>query len=145
MAIFELSDFKQQELPLEYGEMENSKNEKKGLKGVSFFSSLAARIFFLVLLAADLIWGVYCALFLVLSTVANGLVFFTVPALKKNLAVRFYSLRRSLVCAVALVVAIFSPSLGIMFASTYFLMYDKSGIDEIVPSSLQSQFKEFLC
>ena len=40
-------------------------------------------------------------------------------------------------------VAIFSPSLGIMFSCTYFLMYDKAGIDEIVPSALQDQFKGF--
>ena len=54
------------------------------------------------------------------------------------------SLRRSLVCGVSLLIALFSPAFGIMIACTYFLMYDKSGIEEVVPSSLQSQFKEFL-
>ena len=53
------------------------------------------------------------------------------------------SLRRSLVCGVSLFIALFSPAFGIMIACTYFLMYDKSGIEEVVPSSLQSQFKEF--
>jgi hypothetical protein len=53
------------------------------------------------------------------------------------------SLRRSLVCGVSLFIALFNPAFGIMIACTYFLMYDKSGIEEVVPSSLQSQFKEF--
>ena len=37
----------------------------------------------------------------------------------------------------SLIVAIVSPALGTMFACTYFLMYDKKGIDEVVPSILQ--------
>ena len=53
------------------------------------------------------------------------------------------SLRRSLVCGVSLLITLFSPAFGIMVACTYFLMYDKSGIEEVVPVSLQSQFKEF--
>jgi hypothetical protein len=30
-----------------------------------------------------------------------------------------------------------------MIACTYFVMYDKEGIEEVVPASLQEQFKEF--
>jgi hypothetical protein len=54
------------------------------------------------------------------------------------------SFKRSLVCAIALFVAIFAPALGIMFSCMYFLMYDKSGVDEVVPASLRDQFKDFL-
>jgi len=31
-----------------------------------------------------------------------------------------------------------------MIACTYFMMYDKKGIQEVVPRSLQEQFQEFL-
>jgi len=54
------------------------------------------------------------------------------------------NLKRAGICGVALVIALFSPSLGIMIACTYFLMYDKAGIQEVVPTSLQDQFKDFL-
>ncbi len=53
------------------------------------------------------------------------------------------SIKRSLACGLALLAAIFSPAFGIMIACTYFLMYDKSGIEEIVPVSLQDQFRDF--
>jgi hypothetical protein len=52
------------------------------------------------------------------------------------------SIKRSFVCALALLVALFSPAFGIMIACTYFLMYDKAGMEEVVPSSIQSQFKD---
>ena len=108
-----------------------------------FFSSLAARLFFLLLLIADLLWTCYA--FTLLSISLIGL------ALSCGKARYFYglkehawvSLRRSLVCGVSLFLALFSPAFGIMIACTYFLMYDKSGIEEVVPSSLQSQFKDF--
>jgi len=109
-----------------------------------FFSSVAARLFFFLLLIADLFWAVYAVALFLLGSVLH--------LLTGNRSERFHqlkghawiSLRRSLVCGVSLFVALFSPSFGIMIACTYFLMYDKSGIEEVVPSSLQSQFKEFL-
>ena len=57
---------------------------------------------------------------------------------------QWIALRRAAVCGVALTVTLFSPALGIMIACTYFLMYDKTGIQEVVPTSLQQQFEEFL-
>lgn len=107
----------------------------------STFSSLAARIFFVLLLVADLIWGMYAICLLVLTSLLSVLSGFKIKRLQQKAYLRF---RRSLVCAFALFVAVFSPALGVMFACTYFLMYDKDGIDEIVPSVLRSQFKEFM-
>jgi hypothetical protein len=43
----------------------------------------------------------------------------------------------------ALLIALLSTGFGIMIACTYFVMYDKEGIDEVVPSSLREHFKEF--
>lgn len=147
MAIYDLSDVKpnpyQQELPLNYEEPKCESKETLSRK-VSFFSSFAARLFFFVLLIADIAWGAYSLLLTFLTLLANALTLFKVSELKKLLLSRYFSLKRSLICGISLLIAIFSPSLGIMIASTYFIMYDKAGIDEVIPTSLQSQFKEFL-
>lgn len=108
-----------------------------------FFSSLAARFFFLLLLIADVLWGVYVVSFLILISVFSVATFFKVPFLNHLLAKFYLSLKRFLVGGLSLFVALISPALGIMFACTYFLMYDKDGIEEVVPSSLRAQFKEF--
>lgn len=112
--------------------------KKETASGV--FSSLAARIFFALLLVADLLWGIYALCLLVLTSALSLLSGFKIRRLQQKAFLRF---KRSLVCALALFIAIFSPALGVMFACTYFLMYDKDGIDEIVPSVLRDQFKEF--
>lgn len=104
-------------------------------------STIAARLFFLLLFLADMLWTCYALLLFVFSTIGRAV---TMGRYFKNLQARAWvSLRRSLVCGVSLFIALFSPAFGIMIACTYFLMYDKSGIEEVVPSSLQSQFKEF--
>lgn len=108
-----------------------------------FFSSLAARAFFVLLLVVDVLWGLYMTVVFTLHLTLGLLTFFKVPAMNKWLAKSFLNVKRFLVCALALAVAVISPALGIMFACTYFLMYDKEGIEEIVPASLQAQFKEF--
>lgn len=108
-----------------------------------FFSSLAARFFFLMLLIADVFWGVYVVSFLVVISAFSCLTLFKIPVLNRLLAKFYLSLKRGLVGALSLFVALISPALGIMFACTYFLMYDKEGIDEIVPASMRGQFKEF--
>jgi len=53
------------------------------------------------------------------------------------------NMKRAAVCLIALLVALFSPALGIMFSCLYFMVYDKLGIDEIIPTSVKDQFKEF--
>lgn len=108
-----------------------------------FFSSLAARLFFLLLFFVDVFWGLYVVLCTIASSILNLLTFGKVSLFRRFLSRSFLSLKRFLVCGLSLFVALFSPALGIMFACTYFLMYDKEGIEEVVPSSLQAQFKEF--
>ena len=109
-----------------------------------FFSSLTARLLFFLLLIADLFWFVYALTLFVLAFSLHLLtlhqtVIFPLLARKQWLA-----LKRSSVCALALFISLFSPALGIMIACTYFLMYDKRGIQEVVPASLQEQFQEFM-
>lgn len=108
-----------------------------------FFSSLTARLFFLLLLIADVFWTLYAltlfAVTLLLSLATAGKVAYFL----KSCSCRWLSVKRSLICGVSLFITLFSPSFGIMIACTYFLMYDKSGIEEVVPASLQAQFKEF--
>jgi len=109
-----------------------------------FFSSLTARVLFFLLFLGDICWGIYA-----LSLVLLGAVLSLATAGKVALFNRIYhknwiSLKRSGICGVALFISLFSPALGIMIACTYFMMYDKKGIQEVVPRSLQEQFQEFL-
>ncbi|MGE0197885.1 MAG: hypothetical protein AB7N99_07490 [Simkaniaceae bacterium] len=108
------------------------------------FSSIAARFFFFMLLLADIAWGIFNIGVFILALMGNVLTGFKLFKLKKYFHRRWLNIKRSFVCGVSLFVALFSPALGTMFACTYFLMYDKKGIDEVVPSVLQDQFREFL-
>lgn len=108
-----------------------------------FFSSLGARFFFLLLLVADLFWGMYVIAGLALILSFSIMTFFKIPFFNRLLSRFYLSLKRFLVAGLSLFVSLISPALGIMFACTYFLMYDKDGIEEIVPASLRAQFKEF--
>ena len=108
------------------------------------FSALAARLFFILLFAADLIWALYNLTLLAVALAGFALTGGKVEYFKLLNEKGWISLRRSLVCGVSLLIALFNPAFGIMIACTYFLMYDKTGIEEVVPSSLQSQFKEFI-
>ena len=113
-------------------------------KSSSFFSSLAARVFFFLLLLGDLLWLLYALTLLLLSSVGSLLTFSKVKTWTQLRANAILTLKRALVCAVSLFIALFSPAFGIMIACTYFLMYDPGGVEQVVPSSLQAQFKEFL-
>ena len=107
------------------------------------FSSIAARLFFFMLLFVDIAWGIFSVFLLLISLVSNLLTGFKIYPFKKFLKKRFLNVKRATVCGISLLVSLFSPALGTMFACTYFLMYDKKGIEEVVPSVLQDQFKEF--
>lgn len=109
-----------------------------------FFSSLTARLLFFVLLIGDVLWAVYAFAVLALTSVINLMTFCKFSSVVGQMKKQWMALKRSCVCGVALLVSLFSPALGIMIACTYFLMYDKTGIQEVVPSSLQEQFQEFL-
>lgn len=105
-----------------------------------FFSSMTARVLFFLLFLGDLIWFTWS---LVKMTIYIPLYFLSlgkVRLVKKG----WQSLKRSGVCGLSLLIALFSPALGIMVACTYFLMYDKSGIEEVVPRSLHDQFQDFI-
>lgn len=107
-----------------------------------FFSTLVTRLTFLLLLTADLAWLCYNTLMMVLFAVLHmitGKRFQRLSTLLNQFALSF---RRSSVCGLALLVGLFSPPFGIMVACTYFLMYDKAGMDEVVPAPLQAQFKD---
>lgn len=114
-----------------------------GKEGGRFFSGLAARLFFFLLLIADITWGIYVVALLLVKLVLNVATLFLAPALRKSLAYSCLCVKRALVCFIALTIAIFSPGLGIMFACLYFLTYDRNGVEDIVPSSLRDQFRDF--
>ena len=106
------------------------------------FTRIAARLFFILLLIADLLWASYSLLLLLFTSLATLLTAGRVAPMRKYALKFWISTRRSLVCGLSLILALFSPAFGIMVACTYFLMYDKAGLDEVVPSSIQSQFKD---
>jgi hypothetical protein len=118
-------------------------HEEKGSFRDRLLSSLGARFFFFLLLLADLLWGFYIIAGLTTFFSLSLVSFFKVAFLRARLAKFYLALKRFSVGALALTVALLSPALGIMFACTYFLMYDKEGIDEVVPSFLRDQFKDF--
>jgi hypothetical protein len=106
---------------------------------LSFF---CVRLLFFVLACISALWMAYAfcksIIYLLLSLTLSR----SFPLLKQKLSKSWLSLKRSFICEVALCLALFSPSLGIMIACTYFLMYDKAGIEEVIPSSLREQFKD---
>jgi len=122
-----------------YNEPPSQEESEKG----HFFSVLAARFFFLLLFFADIAWGLYSLLAVVFKIGLCIITMFKMPAIMDSLAISWLGVKRSLVCGIALIVALFSPALGIMFSCMYFLMYDRDGVDEIVPASLRDQFSDF--
>jgi hypothetical protein len=150
MAIYDIFELEKSPSEQDFAQTANAaKEEEPPLPPIQsryrdrFFSSLTARFFFLILLIADALWALYSLGFFILTAAATLLTFCKVPYLLAINARRFLSLKRSLICGISLFIALFSPSFGIMIACTYFLMHDKSGIEEVIPASLQSQFKEF--
>jgi Fe2+ transport system protein B len=109
-----------------------------------FLSAFFARMFFLCLLVADIFWGMFSIALFTVKLAANIITAFRSKTLRKSLKKSFLAVKRSIVCMIALSIAIISPALGIMFSCMYFLMFDKTGVDEIVPSSLKGHFKEIL-
>lgn len=134
MAIYHLFEQKQQEQQLFFSKEETS---------TTLLSTLMARFFFFLLLIADFAWAVFSLLSLSLKVFCSIVTLFKSPFLLNSMARSWLSLKRSIVCGISLFVALFAPSLGIMFSCIYFLMYDREGVDEVVPSPLRDQFKEF--
>lgn len=118
------------------------KNQSPEEKG-HLFATIAARLFFFILLLTDIVWCFYTIALFSLCIPLNLLTGFKVHKLKKFFLRRYLNIKRAGISGIALIVALFSPALGMMIACSYFLMYDKKGIEEIVPSVLQDQFQEF--
>lgn len=133
MAIYDISEVK---------ETEASASEPAPKD--RFFSSMTARILFFLLLIGDLGWMCWSLAKMVVFVPLLILTFGKSIAVKNVVQKGWVSLKRAGVCGLSLVIALFSPALGIMVACTYFLMYDKSGIQDVVPRSLQDQFQEFI-
>lgn len=104
------------------------------------FSRLAVRLFFLVLLGADALWWAYASVSSILSTLLLLLTFGKVELFVQWKKKSVLSLKRASVSGLALFTALFSPAFGIMIACTYFLTYDKEGLEEVVPESIRAQF-----
>ncbi len=106
-----------------------------------FLSSVLARALFFLLLLADVAWGCFAFLKYVIGCAVRLL---TLNRRGRTFCARQrLALKRSSICALSLLTSLFSPSIGILFGCTYFMVFDKEGIDEVVPSSLRSQFEEF--
>jgi len=155
MAIYNIFEYNEKELednllgiasgphidPNAHGEnhIQGDYPKDSGKSGV--FSAIAARFFFFLLLLADIMWGLYSFLAVALKVILHIVTFACISSIKKSLERSYLSLKRAIVSAIALVIAIFSPALGIMFSCMYFLMYDKAGVEEVVPASLRDQFR----
>jgi hypothetical protein len=146
MAIYDFSKADKAEAPFmreESFSKEDLGSQQQASFRSRFLSSLTTRLFIFLLLIADLLWVFYSLALLGISLLGKLLFVGKARSFQELGDHAWVSLRRSLVCGVSLFIALFNPSFGIMIACTYFLMYDKSGIEEVVPSSLQSQIKEF--
>lgn len=138
MAIYELFDKEQAEKFTEtFEQIEAADGKGKG----HFFSTLVTRFCFLFLLLADLAWLLYTGVMLLLTSTLLLLTGMKNESLQKHVRKLFLSFRRAAVCGLSLFVGLFCPPFGIMVACTYFLMYDKRGMEEVVPAPLQAQFK----
>ncbi|MDR2540070.1 MAG: hypothetical protein LBC45_05755 [Chlamydiales bacterium] len=107
------------------------------------FSAILARLFFVLLFLGNCLWIIYACLLFVVSGVGMLFSLGRVKSFSKLHATARLTIKRALVCGISLFIALFNPAFGIMIACTYFLMYDKSGIEEVIPSSLRSQFNDF--
>lgn len=108
-----------------------------------FFSAILARLFFVLLFLGDCLWIIYALLLFTISGIGMLLSLGKIKGFSKLNATARLTIKRALVCGISLFIALFNPPFGIMIACTYFLMYDKSGIEEVIPSSLRAQFSDF--
>lgn len=138
MPIIDIS----QEGTVQRGTVTMHQEHQKNSSWEGFFSSLCARLFFVLLLGFDLLWFSYNVCKIAVCLLFHLCFLGHSTILQKKLSKGWISLKRAVICALALFVALFSPAFGIMIGCTYFLMYDKKGIEEVVPASLREQFKE---
>ena len=151
MPIYDISEHKEDKelsdkefLDISYHMSEMRMKKKEDEQDNHLFSAIASRLFFFILLIADVAWGIVSILLLTVLLLVNLITAFKILKFKQGFYKKMLNIKRSFVCGVSLFMALFSPALGTMFACSYFLMYDKNGIEEVVPSVLQDQFREFL-
>jgi len=155
MTIYNIFDYAESTNDFHEGESFSSSIREKGShkdnyikdptsKKDAFLSAFFARLFFLCLLFADLLWGIVSLTLFSIKLIVNVITLFRSKRLLTSLKKSILAVKRSIVCFIALTIAVISPALGIMFSCMYFLMYDKTGVDEIVPASLKGHFKEIL-
>lgn len=145
MAIYDFSKADKSAAVVQPHVTDNTSEEQPPIsRRDQIFSTVATRLFFLLLLCADVLWIGYALLKFCIALAGLAFSGGKVSYFKHLIDKSWVSIRRSLVCGVSLLIAICNPAFGIMVACTYFLMYDKAGIEEVVPASLQSQFKDFL-
>ncbi len=151
MAVYDINEYRKQknkELSSEvrldskafYSRFAHLKN--KGQKQ-TIISLISTRLIFFFLWIVNLFWLVLALLAVGLFSLLQVMTCFQSKAVQGYFNRSLKQLKRSGVCLIALLIALFNPALGIMFSCLYFMMYDKMGIDEIIPPSLKEQFKEF--
>ena len=110
----------------------------------SFYSFMSTRFCILFFFFLDVSWFAFSLCKMMVCTLLHVVFIGSSSILKSALIKSCISTRRSLVCGLCLLVSLCSPALGVMVGCAYFLMYDKTGIEEIVPNTLKKQFKELL-
>ncbi len=78
-------------------------------KKSSFFSSLAARVFFFLLLIGDVLWLCYALALLTLSLIGSLITLSRLKLFSELRANAILTIKRSLVCGISLMVALFQP------------------------------------
>jgi len=141
MAIYQIFEEVKKETFTETFEHQETTQQKSESRG-HLFSTIVTRFCFLLLLVADSLWVVYNILVLLLATTGLMLSAGKNSFFKRILKKSGLHFRRSVTCGLSLFIGLFSPPFGIMVACTYFLMYDKAGMEEVVPAPLQAQFKD---
>lgn len=108
-----------------------------------FASGFMARALFFILMIMDLGWLIFSLASVLIALSFHLCLLGRSKTTMRWMAKSFLSVRRATVCFIALTFALFCPGFGITVACAYFLMFDRSGIDECIPASLKSQFQEF--
>lgn len=140
MAIYQLFEQEKKETFTDTFDSRDLPFEKPKKGGL--FSTLVTRFCFFLLLLVDTAWFFWNLFMISLALTVFAITLGKFSPFKKFLIRSFLHLRRSVVCYLALLIGLFSPSFGIIVACTYFLMYDKEGMQQVVPTPLQAQFKD---
>jgi len=123
--------------------MNSFESVRSHIKSNSSITAITSRFFFILLLMLTLIWMTVALCLYGVASLFHHMTFRSSSIGKRFYEKALVNVKRAAVCMIALIVALFNPALGIMFSCLYFMVYDKLGIDEIIPTSVKDQFKEF--